>query len=483
MHMIINNGRKAGKISLKLPAVEKIHFIGIGGYGMSALAQVMLKLGYRVSGSDIKESAITRRLEDEGAEVMTGHRREHVNGCGLVVFSTAIPPDNPEMDEARERKLPLWHRSELLASLLNDHYGIAVAGTHGKTTTTAMISLLLERGGLDPTAIVGGVVASFNGNARVGKSRYLVAEACESDHSFLRYYPQIALITNIEPDHLEHYGGDFNRLREAYVDFLNHLRPEGRAILCVDDPHLREIRKKMKQEVVTYGLEGMNQAEADYCGRKIAAAGRGSKFVLYRGEEPVTAEITLQVPGRHNVGNAVGALAVASILGLDPEQCAGALQEFYGAGRRFEVIGEAGGITVVDDYAHHPTEVRVTLEAARDWGRRIICIFQPHRYTRTAYFFDQFARAFQGADMVLLHRIYPAGEQPINGISSGALAELIQKEKGGFVHAAERMEELEDLALQYARPGDIILVMGAGDISKLAYTMADRLRERGEAPC
>ncbi len=463
---------------MKLPAVDQIHFIGIGGYGMSALAQVMLKLGYQVTGSDIKESAITRRLAEQGADVKLGHHPANLGSCEMIVFSTAISAENPELMEAHRRNLPVWHRSELLASLLNDHYGIAVAGTHGKTTTTTMIALLLEQGGLDPTAIVGGVVASFNGNARVGKSRYLVAEACESDHSFLRYYPRIALITNMEPDHLEHYGGDFNRLREAYVDFLKHLHPKGCAVLCADDPYLRELKPRLDREIVTYGLEGPDQAGADYTGRRITTTGRGSTFVLYREEEPITGEIALQVPGKHNVSNAVGALVVAARLGLDLQQCAGALKDFYGAGRRFEVIGEINGITIVDDYAHHPTEVRVTLEAARDGGRRIISIFQPHRYTRTAYFFEEFSHAFEGADLVLLHRIYPAGEEPINGISAAALADRILQVKGGPVHSSDSMEELENLVLELARPGDIILVMGAGDISQLAYSLLKRLQER-----
>ena len=465
---------------MKLPAVEQLHFIGIGGYGMSALAQVMLKLGYRVTGSDIKESAITRRLAEQGAVVKLGHHRENLDSCEMVVYSTAIPTDNPELLEAHCRNLPVWHRSELLASLINNHYGIAVAGSHGKTTTTTMIALLLEQGGLDPTAIVGGVVASFNGNARVGKSRYLVAEACESDHSFLRYYPRLAIVTNLEPDHLEHYGGDFNRLREAYVEFLKHLSADGCAILCMDDPYLREMKPLLEREreVVTYALEGPDQTGVDYTGRRITTSGRGSSFVLYRGKEPVSEEIVLQVPGRHNVSNAVGALAVAARLGLDPQQCASALKDFFGAGRRFEIVGEVNGITIVDDYAHHPTEVRVTLEAARDGGRRIISIFQPHRYTRTAYFFEEFSRAFTGADLVLLHRIYSAGEEPIKGISAAALAERILEVKGGPVYASDHMDELENLALEFARPGDIILVMGAGDINQGAYSLLKRFQER-----
>jgi len=419
---------------------------------MSALAQVMLTLGYRVSGSDIKESSITRRLAGQGAEIRLGHHRDNLGDCGLVVYSTAIPSDNPEMVEAHARNIPLWHRSELLASLINERYGIAVAGTHGKTTTTSMVALLLEKGGLDPTAIVGGNVSSFKGNARVGKSSYLVAEACESDRSFLRYFPRVALITNLEPDHLEHYYGDFNLLRAAYLDFLKNLHPEGHAVLCLDDPNLREMLPLVNRNVITYGLEGLSRTEADFSGRRVAAVGRGSTFVFYHKQQPITGEIALKVPGRHNVSNAVGALTVAAILGLDPGICAGALTEFYGAGRRFEVIGDAGGITVVDDYAHHPTEVKVTLEAAKSWGKRIIAIFQPHRYTRTAYFFEELARAFTDADMVLLHRIYPAGEKPITGVDSTTLAGRIRQVKGGPVYAEDEMVALENLALELALP-------------------------------
>ncbi|MEW5784936.1 MAG: UDP-N-acetylmuramate--L-alanine ligase [Bacillota bacterium] len=460
---------------MSLPAVKHVHFIGIGGYGMSALAQVLLKLGYRVSGSDLKESAITRRLSEEGATVVTtGHSRENVRGSELVVYSTAIPADNPELCEARGSGIPVWHRSELLANLINDHYGITVAGTHGKTTTTTMIALLLEQGGLDPTAIIGGTVASFEGNARLGKSRYLVAEACESDHSFLRYYPRIAVVTNMEPDHLEHYNGDFEKLREAYRTFLEHLHSDGCAVLCTDDPYLRELAPRLERRVVTYALEGA-PAEAEFEGRGITFAGRTAQFVLHHHGKPVTGTIKLQVPGRHNVSNAVGALAVAAQLGLEPQQCAGAIGNFFGAGRRFEVLGEVNGITVVDDYAHHPTEVRVTLEAARAGSKRICCLFQPHRYTRTAYFFEEFARAFSDADLVLLHRIYPAGEKPVDGITAEALARRISEIKGGSVFAGENMDELENRALAFARPGDLILVMGAGDISKAAYSIYDKL--------
>lgn len=458
-----------------LPPVEQVHFIGIGGYGMSALAQVLLKMGYRVTGSDLKASPITERLSRQGAKIYCGHRREHVHGCGLAVYSTAIPMDNPEIQEVLALGLPLWHRSELLAGLLNDHFGIAVAGTHGKTTTTAMISLLLEQAGMDPTAIIGGEVASFGGNARLGQSRYLVAEACESNHSFLRYRPALAIVTNLEPDHLEHYDGDFEKLRRAYFEFLGNLVPGGTAVLCVDDPRLREMAPQLERKVVTYALEGLHEGQADYVACNIAGAGFGSTFDLfYRGA--FRCRVKLIVPGKHNVSNATGALAVADQLGADLEQCVPALAAFQGAGRRFEIVARSGGITVVNDYAHHPTEIRVTIQAARSGGGRVCCLFQPHRYTRTAYFFEDFARSFQEADLVLLHSIYPAGEKPIAGVSSEALAQRIWEVSGREAYYSPDLSELEERALEFARPGDIILVMGAGDINQAAYNLRRRLQ-------
>ncbi len=454
---------------MTLPEVKQVHFIGIGGYGMSALAQVLLQMGYRVTGSDIHDSALVRQLAARGAEIKLFHHPDHIGSSELVIHSTAIPPDNCELQEARRRGIPVWHRSELLAALINSHYGIAVAGTHGKTTTSTMIALLLEAAGLDPTALIGGVVSSFQSNARFGQSRYLVAEACESDHSFLRYRPHIAVITNVEADHLEHYQNDFSLMQRAYEAFLQNLHPDGWAVLCVDDPFLRELAHRADQKVVTYGLA---QNGAAYTGREIALTGLGSSFTFYRRGEPLTGTVNLRVPGRHNVSNAVAALAVAAELGLNPGRCAETLTEFRGAKRRFEVIGEVNGVTVIDDYAHHPTEVRVTLEAARAAGKRVCCIFQPHRYSRTAYFFEEFARSFDDADLVLLHRIYSAGEKPREGITSEALARRISEIKGQPVYWSDELAELGRMALDWARPGDLIIVMGAGDISGLAYQLA-----------
>lgn len=453
---------------MPLLRVKQVHFIGIGGYGMSALARVLLEMGYRVTGSDVKDSSLVRGLVEHGAEINLSHHRDHIGSSELVVHSTAIPPDNCELQEARRRGIAVWHRSELLASLINSHYGIAVAGTHGKTTTSTMIALLLEAGGLDPTALIGGEVASFKSNARCGRSEYLVAEACESDHSFLRYRPQIAVITNVEADHLEHYRNDFGLMQEAYISFLKNLPEDGLAVLCADDPFLCEQALKLERRVVTYGLDGDG---ADYGGCNIDLSRQGADFIFCHRGKPLTGAIALKVPGRHNLGNALGALSVAAELGLNLEHCAGALADFRGAKRRFEIIGEINGVTIVDDYAHHPTELKATLQAARTGGGRICCIFQPHRYSRTAYFFEEFARSFGDADLVLLHRIYPAGEEPIEGISSAALARRISEVRGGEVYCSGDMDELGRRALNWARAGDMIMVMGAGDITGLAHRL------------
>ena len=453
---------------LSLPNVKQVHFIGIGGYGMSSLAQVLLKMGYEVTGSDINDSALIHSLVSQGACVDIFHHPENIGTSGLVIYSTAIPADNIELREARRRGIPVWHRSELLASLINSHYSIAVAGTHGKTTTSTMIALLFEAAGLDPTALIGGVVSSFQSNARYGMSKYLVAEACESDHSFLRYRPHIAVITNVEADHMEHYQNDFGLMQKAYEAFLQNIPVDGCAVLCFDDPFLRELASKIDRRAVTYSLDADG---ADYVGREIMLTGQGAKFVLSRRDGLLTGVVTLRVPGRHNVSNAVAALAVAAELGINPEECAGALEEFNGAKRRFETIGVVNGVTIIDDYAHHPTEVKVTLQAARSIAKRVCCIFQPHRYSRTAYFFEEFARSFEEAELVLLHRIYSAGEKPIEGITSSALAGRIGELKGNNIYSSDDMDELGRLALDWAQPGDMIVVMGAGDITNLAYSL------------
>ena len=470
---------------MTLPAnTKQVHFIGIGGYGMSALALILLQKGYSVSGSDLKESLLTASLVKQGALIKFGHHAANLGAADLVVYSTAVPAANPELLAARQRGLHLWHRSELLAALLNNAYGIAIAGAHGKTTTTAMAGLLLEAGGLDPTVIIGGVLPAYGSNARLGSSRYLVAEADESDSSFTRYYPRIALVTGMEPDHLEHYNNDYKNLKEAYSRFLTHLPPEGTAIICAADSQLCALSSYLSCNLVYYAEAGNTPATSaagcptpDYYATNIKIAGYSSTFDLFHRGHLIVSGITLGVPGFHNISNALGALALAAELDLDLAACAVALAAFHGVSRRFEIIGTASGITVVDDYAHHPTEVRATLRAARTiTGTRIICLFQPHRYTRTASFIDQFARVFTDADLVLLHSVYSAGEAPIPGATAVALAERIRQASGVKVIQNDDIAILEEQAATTARPGDLIITMGAGDITKSAPRILSRLQ-------
>ena len=468
--------------------VKDVHFIGIGGYGMSALALILLAKGYRVSGSDLKASPLTENLADQGARVMIGHNRENLGRAQLVVYSTAVPSGNPELVAATEKGLPLWHRSELLAALLKDAYGIAIAGAHGKTTTTAMVALLLEKGGLDPTAIIGGVLPAYGSNARLGNSSYLVAEADESDSSFTRYFPKVTLVTGMEADHLEHYNNEYGRLKEAYGTFLSHLDPEGIAVLSAEDPGLVELGSTLERRVFYYGLKKDQQAadplpnrpDPDYYAANINLKERSSSFDFYYRGSLLATGVNLNVPGRHNVSNAAGALALAAGLGLDIAACAAALKDFTGVGRRFELIGTVNDITVIDDYAHHPTEIRATLEAARPGCKRLICIFQPHRYTRTAWFMDEFSRAFAEADLLLLNSVYSAGEVPIPGATSEVLAEQVREHSNIPVFYSDHLFMLEEQALAIARPGDLIITMGAGDITTVAPGIIARLKKKEE---
>lgn len=471
---------------MTLPAdIKKVHFIGIGGYGMSALAQVLLQKGYQVSGSDLKTSPLTENLTASGATIAIGHAAANLGPAELVVYSTAVPPANPELAETKKRGLPLWHRSELLAALLNNAFGIAIAGAHGKTTTTAMVALLLEAGGLDPTAIIGGVLPAYNSNARLGNSPYLVAEADESDSSFTRYFPRLALVTGIEPDHLEHYGNDYSLLQQAYRTFLANLPADGLALLCSDDELLHSYGAALHCPVIYYGLQNTAPHKPDYYAANISTSGLQSTFDLYRQGRLLAPGIKLNVPGSHNISNAVGALALADQLDLTPSlsTCAAALAVFTGVGRRFEIIGSAAGITVVDDYAHHPTEIKATLEAACSaTAGRIICLFQPHRYTRTAHFFAEFARAFRAANLVFLHSVYSAGEAPLPGADSSALAAQIRLHSSVPVTHSDDISILESAAAATARPGDLIITMGAGDITHSAPRIVAHLHESTAGP-
>jgi UDP-N-acetylmuramate--alanine ligase len=481
--------KERGFILTLLEQAKQIHFIGIGGYGMSSLALILLKKGYQVSGSAIRDSSLTSSLVEAGAEVVIGHRKENIGSADLVIYSTAIAGDNPETEEAALRGIPLWHRSELLAALLNSAYGIAVAGAHGKTTTTAMLALLLEAGGLDPTAIVGGVVPAFKSNARLGSGLYLVAEADESDSSFTRYYPRLAIVTGIEPDHLEHYHNDYNLLQQAYADFLSHLPEEGIAILNADEPALCLLEAELCCRVIYYSagqakvenanFAGSDDSHADYKALNIILEPHRCRFDLAHRGRVIAPAVTIGVPGVHNVSNATAALVAATCLGLNPAALTSVLEQFTGVGRRFELIGEVNGITVIDDYAHHPTEIRATLEAARLSGRRVICLFQPHRYSRTATLFDEFVTAFSDSDQLFLHAIYPAGETPLPGITSVALAKRISVLYPNLpVTQDNDISTLEKEVAATAQPGDLIITMGAGDITYSAPRILNLLRIR-----
>jgi len=445
-----------------------IHFVGIGGIGMSGIAELLLNLGYRVTGSDLRRSEITDRLEALGARIAVGHDASHVPPDGhVVVISSAVRPDNPEVLEAHRRKIPVIPRAEMLAELMRMKYGIAVAGTHGKTTTTSMIATVLAAAGWDPTAVVGGKLNSLGSNAKLGQGDFLVAEADESDGSFLRLSPTVAVVTNIDPEHLDYYSG-IGQIKETFLHFINRVPFYGFAVLCVDHPNVQELIPATEKTCVTYGFS----AAADYRVDAARPEGMGIRFsILRRGE--TLGEIALRVPGRHNASNAAAAAAVASELGIPFDRIKEGLEEYRGVARRFQVKGERGGVTVVDDYGHHPVEIRATLAAAREvWpGRRVVVGFQPHRYTRTQALFRDFLSAFHDADRVFVFDIYPAGEDPIPGVTGERLCAAIREHGHPAAVFAGRASEARDLVLSALRPGDIFLTMGAGDVWKLGESV------------
>ncbi|MBE3555048.1 MAG: UDP-N-acetylmuramate--L-alanine ligase [Thermicanus sp.] len=450
---------------------KRIHFIGIGGSGMSALARVCLEQGYSVSGSDMVRKNLVKELEQMGATVYIGHHPDHVKGADLVVYTSDIPEENAELAEAKRLLLPVMHRSDLLAEILNGKKGIAVSGSHGKTTTTSLISFLLEKAGFDPTYIIGGEMLNGGGNARAGQGEYVVAEADESDRTFLKYHPHIGVITNIEPDHLENYEEDYRKMKEAFLRFANQVKPGGKAVICLDDPDIREIASHIKSDTITYG---MKEEKADYLAREIDQGDGLSFLAVERGKE--LGRITLHLAGRHNIYNALAALAVARYAGISFDTIAAAMAEFRGAKRRFQLIGEVDQIQIVDDYAVHPTEIRATLQAAKETGRRVLALFQPHRVTRAYYLFGEFGRSFQDADRVYITEIYsPKGDKKIEGVNSGRLAEEIRKGSGVEVQYISSQEEMVDALLQEAKPGDLILTLGAGDIYKVANRLIEEL--------
>lgn len=445
---------------------------------MSGLAEILLNLGYTVSGSDLKATPVTERLRRLGARIAIGHDPAHVAGADVVVVSSAIRASNPELQAARDRHIPVVPRAEMLAELMRVRVGIAVAGAHGKTTTTSMIALLLWRAGLDPTAVIGGRLSAFGSGARLGRGRYLVAEADESDGSFLRLAPAIAVITNVDREHLDSYQNSFPALQQAFIDFAHRVPPEGCVIACADDPVLRSLLPRLGRRVVTYGL---GTCDADVTGVEIELAGFQARCLVERrrgrGRERL-GELVLQVPGLHNLANALAAVSVGLEVGVDFATAAAALREFRGAERRFEQRGEVGGVLVVDDYGHHPTEIHAVLQTARRLGRRVLVVFQPHRYTRTQALMAEFAATLAGADEVVLTDIYPAGEDPIPGVTLDALATAVRQATSGPVHVVPRLEDVAAAVAARARPGDLVITLGAGSIGTVADRIAATLKER-----
>ena len=435
---------------------------------MSGIAEVLLNLGYKVTGSDVRATAITERLEGLGATIYPRHDAQNVTGAHVVVTSSAVRPDNAEIQEAERRKVPVIPRAEMLAELARLKYSITVAGTHGKTTTTSMIATVLDRAGMDPTIVVGGRLDTIGSNARLGKGEFIVLEADESDRSFLLLSPTIAVVTNIEADHLDHYR-DLEDIQAAFLTFINKVPFYGAAILCLDEPAVQSLIPKIKRRIVTYGTA----APADVSITDVNIDGLGSSFIL-RFNGGAKQKFRLHVPGMHNVLNATGAFAAAREMGIEPNVIAAALESFPGVERRFQVKSRVG-VTVIDDYAHHPTEIRATLSAAKGANfRRIFVIFQPHRYTRTFHLFDDFARAFNLADSVLILDIYPAGENPIAGITTQALIEKIKSFGHKNAIYAPDFEMIESYIVATAKDGDAVIVMGAGNVTKLSDILSER---------
>mgnify|MGYP000329919135 CR=1 FL=1 len=451
---------------------KRIHFIGIGGAGMSGIAKIFLSLGYEVSGSDLKESEALKRLRNTGATVHIGHKASNISGADIVVLSSAIPTNNPEYIEAIKSHIPVVHRADMLGQLMLPKKGIAVSGAHGKTTTTSMIAHILEKNGLDPTIIIGGEVNDIGGNANLGKGEFLVAEADESDGSFLKLKPYIAVITNIEDDHLDYYK-NMDNMREAFKQFIENLKPSGFAVLGTDNENVRAITKSIKNEFVTYGIH----YSADYMPKNIIMEGLETHFDLYfKGE--LLRSFELNVPGLHNVYNATAAIAVTNKIGIDIDGIFNALKSFHGVQRRFQIISKASDVTIIDDYAHHPTEIKATLETARACSKaKIYAIFQPHRYTRTKILADEFGEAFSCADEVIVTKIYSAGEKPIPGVTSQLIYDAVKK-NGNNVTYIENQENIPDYLLKKLKPGDFAITIGAGDINKTAYMLAQTLREK-----
>ena len=447
-----------------------IHFVGIGGAGMSGIAEVLHNMEYVVTGSDLKASDVTRHLEQLGIRVSIGHRPEHVQGADVVVRSSAVALDNPEVAAARQHLIPVIPRAEMLAELMRLKYGVAVAGTHGKTTTTSMLATVLAHGGLDPTIVIGGRLRGLGSNAKLGKGDFLVAEADESDGSFLKLSPTLAVVTTIDAEHLDYYR-DLTHIQEAFLQFINKVPFYGSAILCLDQENIQALLPRVEKRFITYGL----RTQADITAREIMLQGMGSEFVVVARQE-VLGKFRLRVPGIHNVSNALAAVGVGLDLTIEPAAIREALEEFAGVERRFQIKGEARGIVVVDDYGHHPAEIRATLDAAKEgFGRRVVVVFQPHRYTRTKYLLRDFSTAFYQADVVIVTEVYAAGEAVIPGVSGRQIAEGALEHGHRNVTFVKDKEAVPDLLLPVLRPGDLVITMGAGDIWQIGEEIMRRL--------
>ncbi|MFC0676954.1 UDP-N-acetylmuramate--L-alanine ligase [Lysobacter korlensis] len=452
----------------------RVHFVGVGGTGMSGIAEVMCTLGYRVSGSDMADNAVTRRLASLGIDVRRGHSSENVRGADCVVVSSAIKRDNPELIEARAERIPVVPRAEMLAELMRFKRGIAIAGTHGKTTTTSLTASVLGEGGLDPTFVIGGQLLAAGANARLGTGQWLVAEADESDGSFLRLNPQVAVVTNIDADHLENYGGDFAKVRAAFDEFLHRLPFYGLAVLCIDDAEVAALAANASRHVMTYGFS----EQADVRAEDVSQQGARMHFTL-RLPDGTRCPVTLALPGRHNVQNALAAAAVGWELGVEPAKIAHALENFAGIGRRFNLLAQVplrdgGSATVVDDYGHHPKELEAVFAAARGgWpDKRLVAAFQPHRYSRTRDLFDDFAAVLSSVDALVLTEVYPAGEAPIAGADAKSLARAIRARGRIDPVVVGGAGDLRAVLPDVLHDGDLLLVMGAGDIGHAAQQIA-----------
>lgn len=456
--------------------VNHIHFVGIGGAGMSGIAEVLHNLGYQISGSDMRESRVTKHLCSLGIEINLNHDSAQINGCDVVVYSTAITDENCELIEARAKRIPVIPRAEMLAELMRLQQGIAVAGTHGKTTTTSLVASVLAEGGFDPTYVIGGLLNSSGSHARLGTGKYLVAEADESDASFLHLQPTIAILTNVDADHLETYGGDINCLQDNFIEFLHHLPFHGLAVICLDDEIVRKIMGNILKPFKTYGFD----KEADYFAHDVRHEGQQSWFQVSRADCKQWLQVKLNLPGKHNILNALAAIAVAHEVGVADESIITALVEFQGIGRRCQVLGELDiqgkNILLIDDYAHHPREINATLQGVREgWpDKRIVIIFQPHRYTRTRDLFEDFCQVLSETDQLLLLDIYSAGEKPIAGADSRSLCRAIRQRGQVDPIFVEQREELPPLLENLIEENDLLLVLGAGDVGVVSTNLVQQ---------